>query len=85
MLLDYLRETFFSSLICLESGEPPRPPITTVTAKMFTCYNPKFSKPKWARNMGKNKRVNLTHAEVWDDSALVQSWDDAVEEYQVSR
>ncbi|EKV19484.1 Survival motor neuron [Penicillium digitatum] len=49
---------------------------------MFTCYNPKFSKPKWARNMGKNKRVNLTHAEVWDDSALVQSWDDAVEEYQ---
>ncbi|KAJ5963417.1 Survival motor neuron, partial [Penicillium vulpinum] len=25
---------------------------------------------------------SLTHAEVWDDSALVQSWDDAVEEYQ---
>lgn len=34
--------------------------------------------------MGKNKKkVTLTHAEVWDDSALVQSWDDAVEEYQV--
>ncbi|CAI7641343.1 unnamed protein product [Penicillium glandicola] len=32
--------------------------------------------------MGKNKKVSLTHAEVWDDSALVQSWDDAVEEYQ---
>ncbi|CDM28010.1 hypothetical protein DTO013E5_4054 [Penicillium roqueforti] len=33
--------------------------------------------------MGKNKKkVTLTHAEVWDDSALVQSWDDAVEEYQ---
>ncbi|KXG52290.1 Survival motor neuron [Penicillium griseofulvum] len=32
--------------------------------------------------MGKNKNVSLTHAQVWDDSALVQSWDDAVEEYQ---
>ncbi|OQE36173.1 hypothetical protein PENCOP_c012G01333 [Penicillium coprophilum] len=32
--------------------------------------------------MGKNKKVSMTHAEVWDDSALVQSWDDAVEEYQ---
>ncbi|KGO68549.1 Survival motor neuron [Penicillium italicum] len=49
---------------------------------MFTCYNPKLSNPKWARNMGKNKKATLTHAEVWDDSALVQSWDDAVEEYQ---
>ncbi|KAJ6123720.1 Survival motor neuron [Penicillium samsonianum] len=44
---------------------------------MFTYYN-----PKWANIMGKNKKVALTHAEVWDDSALVQSWDDAVEEYQ---
>ncbi|KGO36451.1 Survival motor neuron [Penicillium expansum] len=49
---------------------------------MFTCYNPKFSNPKRARNMGKTKKATLTHAEVWDDSALVQSWDDAVEEYQ---
>lgn len=24
----------------------------------------------------------LSHAEIWDDSALVQSWDDAVEEYK---
>jgi hypothetical protein len=52
---------------------------------MFTCYNPKYSNPKWAKKMGKNKKGPLTHAEVWDDSALVQSWDDAVEEYQVSR
>ncbi|CAG8891242.1 unnamed protein product [Penicillium egyptiacum] len=44
---------------------------------MFTYYN-----PKWANIMGKNKKKTLTHAEVWDDSALVQSWDDAVEEYQ---
>jgi hypothetical protein len=35
--------------------------------------------------MGKNKNVSLTHEEIWDDSALVQSWDDAVEEYQVSQ
>ncbi|KAJ5229715.1 hypothetical protein N7489_010423 [Penicillium chrysogenum] len=44
---------------------------------MSTYYN-----PKWANIMGKNKKGSLTHAEVWDDSALVQSWDDAVEEYQ---
>ncbi|KAJ5542039.1 hypothetical protein N7535_004458 [Penicillium sp. DV-2018c] len=33
--------------------------------------------------MGKNKKTQLTHAEIWDDSALVQSWDDAVEEYEL--
>ncbi|KAF4766014.1 hypothetical protein N7455_005786 [Penicillium solitum] len=49
---------------------------------MFTCYRPKHSNRKWAKKMGKNKKGPLTHAEVWDDSALVQSWDDAVEEYQ---
>ncbi len=32
--------------------------------------------------MGK-KRKQLSQAEVWDDSALVQSWDDALEEYKV--
>ncbi|KAJ5949694.1 hypothetical protein N7454_001278 [Penicillium verhagenii] len=31
--------------------------------------------------MGKSK--TLTHEEIWDDSSLVQSWDDAVEEYQL--
>ncbi|CAG8935298.1 unnamed protein product [Penicillium salamii] len=33
--------------------------------------------------MGKKKNVSMTHEEIWDDSALVQSWDDAVEEYQL--
>lgn len=35
--------------------------------------------------MGKKKRSGapLSHEEIWDDSALVQSWDDAVEEYEV--
>ena len=36
--------------------------------------------------MGKRKKTKnrpLTQAEIWDDSALVQSWDDAVEEYKV--
>lgn len=32
--------------------------------------------------MGK-KRKQLSQAEVWDDSALVQSWNDALEEYKV--
>jgi hypothetical protein len=83
MLLDHLRETFFSSLICTEGGEPSRPLITTIAAKTPTYYNPSYN-ARWASNMGKNKNVSLTHAQVWDDSALVQSWDDAVEEYQVS-
>lgn len=29
------------------------------------------------------KKKQLSHAEVWDDSALLQSWDDALEEYKV--
>ena len=32
--------------------------------------------------MGK-KRKQLSQAEVWDDSALLQSWDDALTEYKV--
>ncbi|KAH8697269.1 hypothetical protein BGW36DRAFT_427235 [Talaromyces proteolyticus] len=33
--------------------------------------------------MGKKKKPSaLSHEEIWDDSALVRSWDDAVEEYQ---
>ncbi|KAJ5570422.1 uncharacterized protein N7459_009852 [Penicillium hispanicum] len=34
--------------------------------------------------MGKPKNEkSLTHEEIWDDSALVRSWDEAVEEYQL--
>lgn len=35
--------------------------------------------------MGKSKNASkpLTQEEIWDDSALVQSWDEAVEEYKV--
>ncbi|OAX82579.1 hypothetical protein ACJ72_03071 [Emergomyces africanus] len=36
--------------------------------------------------MGKRKRSKkkpLTQEEIWDDSALIQSWDDAVEEYNL--
>ena len=32
--------------------------------------------------MGK-KRKALSQEEIWDDSALIQSWDDALEEYKV--
>jgi hypothetical protein len=32
----------------------------------------------------KNKSgANLSHEEIWDDTALVRSWDEAVEEYNV--
>lgn len=35
--------------------------------------------------MVKNKNTTkpLTEEEIWDDSALVRTWDEAVEEYQV--
>ncbi|KAF9887604.1 hypothetical protein FE257_009817 [Aspergillus nanangensis] len=35
--------------------------------------------------MGKNKNATkaLTQEEIWDDSALVQSWDEAVDEYKL--
>jgi hypothetical protein len=34
--------------------------------------------------MGKKKKQReLTQAEIWDDSALIRSWDEAVEEYNV--
>lgn len=26
---------------------------------------------------------HLTHAQIWDDSSLVQSWNEAAEEYKV--
>lgn len=29
------------------------------------------------------EEINLSHEEVWDDSALVSSWNEAYEEYQV--
>jgi hypothetical protein len=31
----------------------------------------------------KKAKKELSQAEIWDDSALIQSWDDALEEYQV--
>lgn len=31
----------------------------------------------------KNPTKPLTEEEIWDDSALVRTWDEAVEEYQV--
>jgi len=33
--------------------------------------------------MGKKRKV-LSQEEIWDDSALIQSWDEALAEYNVS-
>jgi hypothetical protein len=35
--------------------------------------------------MAKRKQRELTQAEIWDDSALIRSWDEAVEEYKVGK
>ena len=29
------------------------------------------------------KRKELSHEEIWDDAGLIQSWDEAYEEYKV--
>ncbi|KAJ4326696.1 hypothetical protein N0V84_002922 [Fusarium piperis] len=31
------------------------------------------------------KQENLTHEELWDDSALIDSWNEALEEYKVGK
>lgn len=36
------------------------------------------------RKQGKKNAAALSQEEIWDDSALIQSWEDAVEEYKVS-
>ena len=33
--------------------------------------------------MPPKKQKTLSHGEIWDDSALIQSWDEALEEYRV--
>ncbi|KAJ6030124.1 hypothetical protein N7499_012542, partial [Penicillium canescens] len=49
---------------------------------VYLC-NPSYEQ-EWAAKMGKNKKAKtLTQEEIWDDSALLQSWDEAVEEYQL--
>ena len=45
-----------------------------------TCYSRAYI--SLFLKMGK-KRKQLSHAEIWDDSALVQSWDEALAEYKV--
>lgn len=34
-------------------------------------------------SMGKKKKQQVSQAEIWDDSALIRSWDDALAEYKV--
>ena len=43
---------------------------------------PSYISPSKHPDMGQ-KSMQLSHAEVWDDSALLQSWDDALTEYKV--
>lgn len=33
--------------------------------------------------MPSKKRKALSHEQIWDDTALIESWDDALEEYKV--
>jgi hypothetical protein len=71
---------FFFSLTCIQGGESPQAGQTTNHARLESTS---ALRGLWAA-MGKSKHdQSLTHEEIWDDSALVQSWDEAVEEYKV--
>ena len=48
--------------------------------KRIAC-SPKKNTVALAHTMGKKKK-QLSQAEIWDDSALLQSWDEALEEYK---
>lgn len=57
---------------------------TSDKASTFTLKQQQLQRQVVA--MGKKRKVKnkeLTQEEIWDDSALIQSWDDAVEEYKV--
>lgn len=34
--------------------------------------------------MSNKKRKIISHEEIWDDTALIESWDEALDEYKVS-
>jgi hypothetical protein len=40
--------------------------------------------PNVMGNQKKRKTQHLSDEEIWDDSALIRSWDEAVAEYEVS-
>ena len=50
----------------------------------LTCIHESFAL-NWAPPImtPANKSKALTQEEVWDDSALIRSWDEALEEYKV--
>lgn len=37
------------------------------------------------RRLYEETNLKMTHAEIWDDSALVDSWNEALEEYKVRK
>jgi hypothetical protein len=64
-------------------GGEPSSALPAISTRINT--SPNNSMLATADVMGKNKGASraLTQEEIWDDSALVQSWDEAVEEYKV--
>jgi hypothetical protein len=42
------------------------------------------TKELYFESRGKEIETKMSHAEIWDDSALVNSWNEALEEYKVN-
>lgn len=61
-----------------------RPPFLTLHVRVAInqCSTICHGHSAMTKSKKKSSRP-LTHEEIWDDSALVRSWDEAVEEYKV--
>lgn len=67
------------SSIYYSNQAPTRPSALFINIFCSFIYGQYF---RWIAAMGK-KRKQLSHEEIWDDSALLDSWDAALQEYQV--
>ena len=56
-------------------------PIKQGSPEIVVELAPAHSSP---RSMPSKAKDGLSNDEIWDDTALIQSWDDALEEYKVS-
>lgn len=77
----------FSCASCQEFDSPSHAKSSLASSRIaLVVYNTSYGlnkvEIKLFESMGK-KRKQLSQAEVWDDSALVRSWNDALEEYKV--
>ena len=75
----------------LQLSEPFLTPIKRGSPGATSTYEVRYfgtvelaSTPSSPRTMPSKAKDGLSNDEIWDDTALIRSWDDALEEYKVS-